>query len=298
MQMQRGITNPKVLLPEGYDIEAVAKKLKEDPGCCSCPVCKASYWSWGTVVQCTVEECGFTFPINWWALYSSGWNDGSRCNRFDVEPSWGMREKSKNPYYSEGFTSRLHADGPSKLEPWKAKDEVDWLAVADVSDISLLLPFDTSFCERCGTKKGGRRERMPYALCVKCESETECRFRCSMLEKKCKAGVVFDDLRKTFSNEVCPCYYQSGVRLGNCQEKKLWTIEEVEEDDRLADESFARFLLSQPLIAKIKKEHKGESWSGVVDCPACKGKLHVGIAAYNGHTRGKCETKDCLNWIE
>lgn len=36
----------------------------------------------------------------------------------------------------------------------------------------------------------------------------------------------------------------------------------------------------------------------VVECPACKGRLHLSQAAYNGHVWGKCETADCVEWME
>ena len=111
---------------------------------------RASYWS-GTVVQCTVEKCGFTFLSIGGLCILQGWNDGSRCNRFDVEPSWGMREKSKNPYYKKVYEPITRTDQSKQSRG--AKDEVDWLAVADVSDINLLLPFDASFCDRCGEER-------------------------------------------------------------------------------------------------------------------------------------------------
>ena len=36
----------------------------------------------------------------------------------------------------------------------------------------------------------------------------------------------------------------------------------------------------------------------VIECPECKGRLHLSQSSYNGHVRGQCETKDCVNWIE
>ena len=36
----------------------------------------------------------------------------------------------------------------------------------------------------------------------------------------------------------------------------------------------------------------------VVECPVCKGRLHLSQSAYNGHVRGKCETDDCVEWVE
>jgi hypothetical protein len=52
------------------------------------------------------------------------------------------------------------------------------------------------------------------------------------------------------------------------------------------------------IINKVKSEHKKKDWSGILECPICKKKLYVSHAAINGHTRGKCETENCINWIE
>lgn len=36
----------------------------------------------------------------------------------------------------------------------------------------------------------------------------------------------------------------------------------------------------------------------VVECPVCKGRLHLGQSAYNGHVHGRCETDNCVSWME
>ena len=36
----------------------------------------------------------------------------------------------------------------------------------------------------------------------------------------------------------------------------------------------------------------------VVECPVCKGRLHLSQSAYNGHVHSKCETRGCLSWTE
>lgn len=36
----------------------------------------------------------------------------------------------------------------------------------------------------------------------------------------------------------------------------------------------------------------------VVACPVCNGRLHLSQSAYNGHVHGKCETPDCVSWME
>lgn len=48
----------------------------------------------------------------------------------------------------------------------------------------------------------------------------------------------------------------------------------------------------------IKEKHKGEDWHGAVLCPICNGRLTVMHSGTNGHTHGRCETDDCLKWME
>lgn len=51
-------------------------------------------------------------------------------------------------------------------------------------------------------------------------------------------------------------------------------------------------------IKPWRDAHKGKSAAEVVECPACNGRLHLSIAAYNGHVHGKCETPGCVSWME
>ena len=37
---------------------------------------------------------------------------------------------------------------------------------------------------------------------------------------------------------------------------------------------------------------------GVIDCPTCRGRLHWSRAPENGHVWGKCETEECVAWIQ
>lgn len=36
----------------------------------------------------------------------------------------------------------------------------------------------------------------------------------------------------------------------------------------------------------------------VVECPQCKGRLHLSQSSCNGHVHGQCETEDCVSWME
>ncbi|MCK9558338.1 MAG: hypothetical protein M0R50_09905 [Candidatus Cloacimonetes bacterium] len=64
------------------------------------------------------------------------------------------------------------------------------------------------------------------------------------------------------------------------------------------DKMIERMDKTDPLVNRIKAEHKKKDWAGIEVCPICGGKLHLTHAAYNGHVSGSCETADCLNWME
>lgn len=83
-----------------------------------------------------------------------------------------------------------------------------------------------------------------------------------------------------------------------CDKFEEPTQAEIDEYEADIDAMLHRFDKAVPLVARIKKEHKGESWRGVEICPVCEGRLHLSHAGYNGHVHGHCETNGCLNWME
>lgn len=63
------------------------------------------------------------------------------------------------------------------------------------------------------------------------------------------------------------------------------------------DEAMRRMRVAGPVIAAWrKKPPRGKA--EVIECPVCKGRLHLSQAASNGHVHGKCETPGCLSWME
>jgi len=49
-------------------------------------------------------------------------------------------------------------------------------------------------------------------------------------------------------------------------------------------------------ISECKKEEKAQ---GQIKCPKCGGILNYTCAIdYNGHVHGKCETENCLQWMQ
>lgn len=79
-----------------------------------------------------------------------------------------------------------------------------------------------------------------------------------------------------------------------------WERRSLEEGEKYADDIEAlmkRMTVVDPVIAAWRRKPpigKAE----VIECPACKGRLHLRQAASNGHVRAQCKTADCVNFIE
>ena len=82
-----------------------------------------------------------------------------------------------------------------------------------------------------------------------------------------------------------------------------WERGSVESAEKYADsvqDSMERMALVLPIVNKwrtwTKKNQVGKI--EIIECPKCKGKLHLRQSPYNGHVRGQCETQGCVAWIE
>lgn len=75
------------------------------------------------------------------------------------------------------------------------------------------------------------------------------------------------------------------------------TREHAEKRADSVEQAIVRIEILDPVLSAWRKKLPiGKS--EVIECPVCKGRLHLSQAAYNGHVRGQCETKDCVSWIE
>jgi hypothetical protein len=82
-----------------------------------------------------------------------------------------------------------------------------------------------------------------------------------------------------------------------------WERRSLEHAEKRADsikEMFRRMYVVGPVVAKWRTwtERNRVAKQEVIECPACKGLLHLTQASYNGHVHGKCETKGCVAWME
>lgn len=120
---------------------------------------------------------------------------------------------------------------------------------------------------------------------------------------RCRAGADIDAIQSVVTKP-------GGLKWGPCIEGHLlpnalelcphWLRTSREQGEKHADlveSSMRRMTLVAPVVgAWRKKEPIGKS--EIIACPVCQGRLHLSQAACNGHVHGKCETPDCVNWME
>lgn len=120
----------------------------------------------------------------------------------------------------------------------------------------------------------------------------------------CAAGCDIANIKRTQTRA------DSTVKWGPCIEGHLlpdvltlcpkWERVTMEAAEKRADgigRSLQKLITANPFIsAWRKKEPRGKA--EVVECPVCKGRLHLSQAAYNGHVWAKCATADCINFVE
>ncbi len=137
----------------------------------------------------------------------------------------------------------------------------------------------------------------------------------------CKAGVVYldqfgrapDDGTNTVNGRYFPssgifqriCCTSGGKRseeeqIASCPKWERRTVEQASERADRMDEAMNRMLVVGPAVAKWRTWTKKNrvAKQEVIECPACKGRLNLSQAAYNGHVWGKCETAGCVQWME
>ncbi len=130
----------------------------------------------------------------------------------------------------------------------------------------------------------------------------------------CAAGVCYQDV--THDPEAIGSAFRVPCRLpaswssqrlrdmaseatqGVCDKREFPTDEECARSEREMDAFMMRLALVTPKINRLKNENKGRHFSGQIECPACKGVMHVRIAGCNGHAKVNCETEGCVSFIE
>jgi hypothetical protein len=130
------------------------------------------------------------------------------------------------------------------------------------------------------------------------------------MPKTCKAGVVYESVGKIIPiiegnekrDDARPCVkgHLMTDALKRCPKWLRRTREQGVERYEGMKAALERMRVVGPVVAAWRTWTKKNrvAKAEVIECPACKGRLHLSQAAYNGHVHGQCETKGCVSWME
>lgn len=119
---------------------------------------------------------------------------------------------------------------------------------------------------------------------LKEQIENKCIHFNGVMEKVCKAGITYADVRVEGDGLYkFPCLKQGG----ECSCAKFRTPEEVEVYVKLIEEEGVKVMVAMATI----KDHvaKSKEQTGEVPCE-CGGQLHYTVTSINGHVWAKCNS--------
>lgn len=109
----------------------------------------------------------------------------------------------------------------------------------------------------------------------------------------------FDSVERRMDRR--PCFIQPGQTPADrapCSSLRPPTAEEITAHEQWVRGRIELLGIVMLGILPWREAHKGRSAAEVIECPACKGRLHLSIAASNGHVHARCETQGCASWME
>lgn len=115
----------------------------------------------------------------------------------------------------------------------------------------------------------------------------------------CGASARMDAGRQAGQPNMTPCIggHKAADVLALCPKWQRRSIEHAEARADSIERTMNRMAIVDPVVnAWRDKPPRGKA--EVIECPACKGRLHLSQSAYNGHVHAKCETPGCVAWME
>lgn len=117
----------------------------------------------------------------------------------------------------------------------------------------------------------------------------------------CEAGVRYDSFEQPHL-KTQPCFLtetgESKPDALPCSKLRRPTTEEIALHEEWHEQRMNVMRTVMVGIKPWRDAHKGCSAQEVIECPACKGRLHLSISSYSGHVHGRCETENCASWME
>ncbi len=117
----------------------------------------------------------------------------------------------------------------------------------------------------------------------------------------CDALKRMKDARAAGEPNMTPCIGGNATPnvLALCPKWERRSVELAEKRADDIEKMMNQMKVVMPFVSKWRTKPKpAQDRREVVECPQCKGKLHLSQSSYNGHVHAVCETADCVAWME
>lgn len=122
----------------------------------------------------------------------------------------------------------------------------------------------------------------------------------------CSAGVnyenAFGDGTRIGIFKKIPCLKglecTQEEQIAACPKWIQTTREQAEQQYSEFQSAINRMRIVMPIVKEWRNKSAPFGKQEIIECPICKGRLHLSQSSYNGHVHGCCETKDCVSWME
>jgi hypothetical protein len=143
------------------------------------------------------------------------------------------------------------------------------------------IDFDRNYCTHYAPKAGAP---LKFDYCaLKCDA--------SAMMKKARAMGGTPSMAPCIGGHNCADVHAI------CPKWERRSLEQAEARADRIEATMRRMAIVGPVVAVWRrKEPIGKQ--EVIECPACKGRLHLSQSSYNGHVHGHCETPGCVSWME
>jgi hypothetical protein len=122
-------------------------------------------------------------------------------------------------------------------------------------------------------------------------------------KKSCKSGIEYYDQFGGKQGIIKRMSCTKGNQWGNaaclkaCPFFQPTTRKESEKQYSIWEVKIKKIMVLNAAVAEWRVEPK-HSRPDIIECPTCKGNLHLVQASINGDVHGKCETKNCVSFME
>lgn len=101
--------------------------------------------------------------------------------------------------------------------------------------------------------------------------------------------------------KMSPCIggHNSKNVMALCSKWERRSLEHAEKRADSIEKHMREMRIADPFIYEWRtKPRPKTSRQETVECPICKGNLHLSQSSYNGHVHAHCETPDCISFME